>query len=236
MESEFPRFPVSFFDTPGAAVACNFKAGSATLARAIIQAHHPTLEQTLHMRPGTGNGVAYPPGKGPDDLRWHGLCPKVLPQDRPRTVMTFRDPIARFVSACVECRRADIDEVLRRLESGEEFNIHFAPQSRLLIGREVLVYRFPEHFGDLAEFLGLRQPLPNIRGPRTVRAPELSGEQCQRLRLIYARDFEVLEGIDIAGRRVEPVAETAPDQAEMHRRWMEERNSLKKLDNLRVSP
>jgi hypothetical protein len=82
-----------YYDTPNVAVAANYKVGSATLARAIIAAHHPALEAMLTTPPGTEKGTTYPPGVSADDLRWHCLCPTCQPEDRESTLLLVRDPI-----------------------------------------------------------------------------------------------------------------------------------------------
>lgn len=203
----------TYLDTPDAALALNYKVGSASLSRAVIAAHHPDVELMLHTPAGTGKGTAYPAGKSADDTRWQGACPKVDPKDRPTTLLLVRDPIEKFRSACVEEKVGDVDAKLAQLEAGDFRGVHFLPQSRLLEGNEIKLYIFPADLEDLATEAGLAWPLPDIDGGNVDGdKPTLTPEQTSRLEAIYADDIALYESIAEAGQAhtPEPVPESAP--------------------------
>ena len=193
----------SYFNTPSAAVAVNFKVGSATLARAIIAAHHPDINSVLTTPSGNGNGTAYPAGQSADTVRTHAFCPKLAdPKDRPVTLLVVRDPVDKFCSACVESNVTDIDAKLAELETKRPHRDgHFWPQSRLLKGNLVKLYKFPADLDALAIAAGLALPLPNIDGGNDPDSkPVLSEEQLARVQAIYAADIALFESITEVGQ------------------------------------
>lgn len=188
-----------YYDTPNAAVAVNFKAGSATLARAIISAYHPGVETLITTVHGDGRGTAYPEGLQVNDVRWHAQCPKVNPQERPHVVVALRDPVERFRSACAESAITDVDAILNGLETdGFGRNVHFWPQSRL-VEEGYRLYRFPDYLDKMAEDLGLALPLPNVP-TRGIEKPVLSPEQEGRILSIYAEDRKLFDYTTRAGK------------------------------------
>lgn len=188
-----------YYATPSAAIAVNFKAGSATLARAVIAAHYPDIEARITAAPGDGNGTAYPDGMGADDVRWHAQCPKVDPAERPLVLVALRDPVEKFRSACAESGVSDVNGKLDELESaGFGRNAHFWPQERLLV-KGCRLYRFPEDLEALARDAGLILPLPNIP-TRGIEKPALTAAQARRVRTLYANDQTVFDSIKAAGK------------------------------------
>jgi hypothetical protein len=189
----------TYLDTPQAALALNFKVGSASLARAVIAAHHPELNAKLS----DGTSVHYPAGKSAENTRWHGLCPKVNPSERPVVLLPVRDPIEKFRSACAESNVSDVDAKLTTLEAYQEADwgkdVHFWPQSRLLFGTTKL-YAFPDHLNTLATDAGLSLPLPDIDGEHGRSKPDLTSEQVARVSVIYADDIALFESITEAGK------------------------------------
>lgn len=214
----------SFFDTPNAAVAVNFKVGSATLARAIIAAHHPDINSVLTTPHGDGNGTAYPVGKSADSIRAHGLCPKLAdPKDRPVTLLAVRDPVEKFRSACVESKVVDVDAKLTHLETnGFTRDSHFWLQSRLLGGNIIKLYRFPQDLDALAVEAGLSLPLPNIDGGNDPTAkPTLTPEQLARVEAIYGDDTALFASIAEAGQEfvIEPPTPELPPVPDVIAAW-----------------
>jgi hypothetical protein len=181
---------MGYFDTPIAAIAVNLKVASSSLARAIIRAHHPEEEAMLHTRQGEGERwTEYPEGRGPENTRWQSVCPKVEPEERESIFLLVRDPVERFRSACAEREIQDVSGLLDRLESGQCYDPHFAPQSQFA-GEGVRVYRYPDQLEELARDAGLEHPLPEILGPRRPK-PELTQEQEARVKRIYSEDFKL---------------------------------------------
>lgn len=188
----------TYYDTPDAAVAVNYKAGSATLAYEIIKNHYKDLYVMIHTPPGTGNGVAYPAGRGPETSRWHGLCPKADdPRQKDKVLLLVRDPIERFMSACSERTVRDVDGILSSLEDGTNVGLHFLPQSRLLVEGKTKLFRFPDQFDDLAAEAGLAPPFVRIKSPRDKADYPLSPAQKKRLKSIYAEDFLIFKSMKL---------------------------------------
>jgi hypothetical protein len=201
----------SYYDTPQVAVAVNFKVGSATLARAIIAAHHPDINSVMTTPHGAGNGTAYPAGKSADNMRMHSFCPKLAdPKDRPVTLLAVRDPVEKFRSACVESKVSDVDAKLTELETnGFTRDVHFWAQSRLLEGNEIKLYRFPSDLDALATEAGLSLPLPDIDGGNdSGTKPTLTSKQLERVQAIYADDIALYESITEVGQAFAPPALT----------------------------
>lgn len=183
-----------FFNTPNAAVAVNFRAGSSSLSRAIIRTHHSGLESGVHFADGAQERVGL-----------HSVCPKIDPRKRPVTLVSFRDPVERFRSACALTGVDDVKEKITELEEHgfTQRGALFWPQTRLLQGNTVKVFRFPDQLDDLAAAAGLPVPLPKIND-RNLEYPKLTKAQADRVRAIYADDVAVYESITTAGLEVEP--------------------------------
>jgi hypothetical protein len=186
-----------YFDTPHAAVALNFKVASASLARAIIAAHHPQVEADL-------NSAHYPQGEDSNTVRSQNLCPKIKPFEREITLLLVRDPTDRFASACAERAIASVDDKLTQLEASWGRDPHFWPQSRLL-QRRTRLYRFDneQDLQALAQDAGLDWPLPDIAGTHQRPKPQLNAEQISRLGVLYAQDQSLFDAITSPGQLVE---------------------------------
>ena len=173
-------------------LALNFKAGSSSLIRAIVQAYYPDIEDTIT------NQTHYPQGQDANSSRWHYLVDKTESPTVP-VVLVVRNPVERFRSACAETRTVDVDALLGKLEAGDKVNNHFWPTSRLLVDGCKL-YRFESDLDDVATELGLTLPLPNITGTGTGTKPDLTPEQLARVEAIYADDIALFNSITEAGQ------------------------------------
>lgn len=177
-------------------IAPVLKAGSSTLAYAVIQAHHPDLAS---MR------VSYPDdGREHNRPGWQGIVPKL--EDAEVVLMAVRDPEDRFASAMAQVGLTDVDDTLDRLESEGIFNPHFHKQSDRTGVALTKAYRFPEHLEDLAQEAGLEWPLEQINESPAGVKPELTEEQAERVRSFYAEDVALYDLITSPG--LEIVAET----------------------------
>jgi hypothetical protein len=190
-----------YFATPNAAVASNYKAGSSSLARAVIRKYQPETEAMIQNTSGDGQGVAYPKGKGPENTRWQSVVIKFEPEDETTVLLMVRDPLDRFVSACIEEKISDIDSHLDWLESNFERNasVHFWPQSRFTQKGSVSLYKFPEHIEDLAIKAGLDTPLDDIKGEKTS-VLKLNKKQRSRVLTLYKEDVKLFKSIVEAGQ------------------------------------
>jgi hypothetical protein len=208
----------AYFDTGIAAVAVNLKAGSASIARAIIAAHHPAVEAAIQ-------AAAYPAGKGPENTRWQGICPKVAPADRAHVLMAVRDPVERFRSACAE-RGVDVDTILDSLEADWGRDPHFWPQARLVVDG-CKVYRFEDQLNDFAADAGLAWPLPNIHSSEGTK-PALTDAQEARVLALYADDQQLYDSIEEAGQvvSVPPAPVTDEAKATLRQRAAERRYAV----------
>jgi len=180
MKSEYIKSGAAYF-------ALNYKAATSSIARAIVSAHYPEIEDDLT------NNTSYPEGVTIDNCRWQRLLPKTEKPDA-TVVLIVRDPVERFRSACAETSKSP-DEALS--ENGQKDN-HFFPTSRLLVDGCKL-YRFESDLDDAAAELGLSLPLPNIDGGNPPK-PDLTPEQLARVQEIYADDIALYESITEAGQ------------------------------------
>tara|TARA_B110000967_G_C18738102_1_gene486243 strand:+ start:86 stop:955 length:870 start_codon:yes stop_codon:yes gene_type:complete len=191
-----------YLNAGDAAIALNFKVGSATLARSVIQTYQPELESILTTPHGDGNGTAYPEGMSVDTIRWHGKVSKCDPSDKGVVLLIVRDPVEKFRSACAEDNITDVGLHLDWLESNPEMprRMHFWPQSRFLQSVDAKLYRFAEDLDALATDAGLTLPLPNITGEHNRPKPDFTPDELVRVQAIYADDITLFESITEAGQ------------------------------------
>ena len=189
-----------YIQSGSAYFALNFKAATSSIARAIVSAHYPDIEDNLV------NNTSYPEGVTIDNSRWHSQLPKTETPDGD-VILIVRDPVERFRSACAETGKTP-DEALS--EQGQKNN-HLWPTSRLLVDGCKL-YRFEADLDDAANALGLTLPLPNIDGGNDAK-PTLTPEQLSRVQAIYADDIALYESITTAGQ--EWIAPPVPATDEM---------------------
>lgn len=226
-----------YFVTPNYSIGLNTKVGSSSLSLAVIKAYQPDRWSMIE------NG-AYPPGRGPEDFRFHPLAKKELTASKP-VLLLVRDPIERFLSACAQVgiNNDNLNAALDSLESGEPMagrngpranqsikdNEHFTFQYMLQYG-ETYLYKFPDHLDALATKAGLSLPLPVINEASLRPKPTLLQAQELRVREYYARDIVLFDSITEPGMMVtidpeslkplpkEPVpSEVSPLQI---RRWL----------------
>lgn len=197
----------TYLNTPDRAIALNFKVGSSSLARAVIKDFQPELNSIITSPPGGGNGTAYPDGILTETKHWQGEAGKCDPRDKPITLLIVRDPIEKFRSACAEDSIEEIDAHLDWLEAHPDMpmRMHFWPQSRLLQGNQVKLYRFPDDLDALATEAGLSLPLPNIAGGHNRPKPTLTAEQEARVLAIYADDMALYDSILEVGQGFTPI-------------------------------
>lgn len=167
--------------------ALNFKAATSSIARAIVSAHYPDIEDNLL------NNTSYPEGVSIENSRWHSQLPKTENPDSD-VVLIVRDPVERFRSACAETGKTP-DEALS--EQGQR-NMHFWPTSRLLLDGCKL-YRFESDLDAAVTALGLAPPLPDIDGGNGP-MPDLTPEELSRIQEVYADDITLYESITEAGQ------------------------------------
>ena len=179
MKSQYIKSGAAYF-------ALNYKAATSSIARAIVSAHYPEIEDNLT------NNTSYPEGVTIDNSRWHALLPKTEESDA-TVVLIVRDPVERFCSACADTNKSS-DEALSK--NGQK-NYHFFPTSRLLVDGCKL-YRFESDLDDAATELGLPLPLPII--PSNGTKPDLTPDQLARVQSIYADDIALYESITEAGQ------------------------------------
>lgn len=194
-----------YYDTPNFAVCVNFKVGSSSLARAIIKKFQPETEDMLKTKPGEGKGTAYPKNKNVENTRLHSLVKKCNEDSQKTKLLLVRDPIEKFISACVEDRIENIDEFLDWVEENPEMGRrnHFLKQSRFVKNTKILAYKFPKHLGELAKKIGLENPLPDIDGGNSnLEKPVLTDVQKERVLLAYSEDVELFKSIKKPGTKI----------------------------------
>lgn len=185
-------------------VAVILKAGSSSIAKAIIDAHHPDVRALRISFPDDGLGINRP--------GWQGICPRV---EDPETILAcVREPVEKFRSACAQVG-VSADDALIKLESGDWFNPHFNPQSRVVKNMTKL-YRFPDHLEQFATDASLSYPLPEINESTTHNRPkpDLTPAQMARVEAVYADDITLFASIATPGQEY-TVPQPPPTQEEI---------------------
>ena len=209
-----------YFCTPNYRVAINAKAGSSSLARAIIRQFCPKEDWLIRT-------AAFPPGVDETQRQWHHLCPVTGRTPQP-VLLLVREPVSRFLSAMqqVGLRQRDVDAAIDSLERDSDVpslrgrksrrragtkvrrvgrlrdDVHFAHQHALASG-PTKCYRFPDHLEQAAAEIGLTGRLPRAN-EATRKKPTLTPEQESRVRAYYASDQALFEAITQAGHVYTP--------------------------------
>jgi hypothetical protein len=181
-----------YFVTPSHSVAVIPKAGSASLALAILRSFYPHKSQLM-------DAAHYPAGRNAENTLWHSFVPQEKTPTKP-VVAVIRDPVSRFCSACAFMGLSVADAVLDSLEHGQEIegrrgrkffaakNPHFRRQAPLATAGASL-FRF-EHIDAAAELLGLAVPLLNVNKSRQPKI-DLTPSQVDRVLGYYADDHSL---------------------------------------------
>jgi len=204
-----------YFITPNFAIAINAKVGCSSVARSVISAFYPEIEQRLQ-------NAYFPVGRNPDNMQWQSQVPKTDEPSSP-TVLLVRDPVERFRSACAQVG-VSVEDALASLETGDPIsthspvarslvdNVHFFLQSDYLHPEGTRCYLFPDHLEAFANDCGLGYPLPTIN--EAADKPVLTDLQTERVREYYSDDLELFNRIAVPGQVELPVPpETIPAPA-----------------------
>ncbi len=208
-----------YFDSGDVAIAVNFKVASASIARAVIKAHHPEIEATITTPWNNGRGTAYPSGVNADTVRWQTLVPKVSATEKP-VLLLMRPPVEKFRSACAEDKVRNVNFKLTQLERDTprmwSRNAHFWPQSRFLENVPVKVFRIGRDLEAFCQAAGLEYPLSWIgpAGHNEGVKPDLTPEQTQRVRAIYADDLALFASANTGIADVPAVQDADPTHYE----------------------
>jgi len=189
-----------YFKTPNHSVAVVPKAGSASLALAIVSAFYP--EQRARI-----DAAHYPEGRSPESTSWHVIVPKEVNPSMP-VVMVARDPVERFRSACAFMMASDVDAVLDSLEGGSPFSgkrgrkidarrdEHFSRQEPL--ATEGATVFSMDDIELAAQMIGLESPMIRVN-EGTAEKPTLTPEQESRVLAHYADDKAFYDAIPQGG-------------------------------------
>jgi hypothetical protein len=183
-----------YFITPNYSVALNPKTASSSIARRIIQVYYPQIENSIIT-------AAYPEGKNPDNLRWHGICPSEKIPSKP-VVLLVRNPLDRFLSG-VAYLNIDINNAIDSLVNNTPVqfrkkslpiltNVHFEFQHLKTWG-ESHVFKLEEHLNDFVAFLGLGS-LP-VSNQTEQTKPTITEEQKNIIETVYSEDIAFYNSI-----------------------------------------
>ena len=174
--------------TYGVCVAMIAKSGSTAIAEALLAQQFPELKP-----------VAI--GPGATRAGWQRFAPKVDQPDVP-VLVPVREPVSRFLSACVQTKVASVDAALDELEAGGALaqNVHFTPSSDYLKdhGQECRLFRFPEHLPELMAACGLEGDL-SVFNEALREKFTLTEVQLDRVLNYYAEDAALFAGITVPG-------------------------------------
>lgn len=197
--------PKYFKITDDLGVAIILKVGSSSIAKAIIDAHHPDIASIPISFPNDGLGINRP--------GWQGICPRVAD---PATILAcVREPVERFRSACAQIG-VSAEDALTKLEADDWFNPHFNLQSRA-VKNATKLYKFPDHLEQFATDASLSYPLPEINESATHNhpKPDLTPEQKARVESVYADDIALFTSISVPGQEyTAPQPPLTPEEIE----------------------
>jgi hypothetical protein len=202
---------LSYFKTPNFCVAVNTKAGSTSMAHAIIQEFYPKLNSILKYERPYGTSL-------------HWFCPSTQSPDKP-IVLLVRDPVSRFLSACqqadiqshdlnsailslindtsfVRTKLSDSNQQVvasdipskRRVKSPHKLNklrqdMYFFHQHKYAIG-PTICFRFPRDFSAAMQFIGIESEAPETNKAKKDK-PVLTIDQEKAIKLYYKLDQDL---------------------------------------------
>jgi hypothetical protein len=183
-----------YFITPTYSVSLNPKTASSSIARRIIQVYHPNVETSI-------TTAAYPEGKNPDNINWHGFCPSEKTPSKP-VALLVRNPVERFLSG-VAYLNLDIDDAINSLANNTPVkfkrkelpiltNVHFDFQHLKTWG-ESHVFKLEEHLNDFVDFLQLGF-LPTFNQTNRPK-PVITEQQKNIIESVYAEDISFYNSI-----------------------------------------
>ena len=115
-----------------------------------------------------------------------------------QVILISRDPVERFISACVETGTNPLRVLKQFREKKKRIDEHFWPTSNWLVDG-CRLYKFEEHLQDAVEDLGLNWPMVKIAG-KNIKKPELKKEFREEVETIYAEDIALHKSIKKAGQ------------------------------------
>jgi hypothetical protein len=183
----------------GKTIAIVYKVGTSTLSRAIIEQEQPDQLDILLNGTRWGSGTSFEQG-------YNHRFVKRTEVDGKELLFPVRDPVERFRSACAQVWKAGPlkDKTLEELiaDAPTSINPHFRPHTFFLDkyrnASQVKLYKFPEHFDQMATDAGLTLPLPVVNESGTK--PDLTPEQVAQVEAIYADDIALFNSITAAGQ------------------------------------
>jgi hypothetical protein len=202
---------MKYFILPTCYIAFNAKAGSSTLACAIVKTYYPDIETKIiedhqkQLSVFSNDFVKKLPKSFTNNALnsfgvWQRICPQTDTPDK-LVLLPIRNPIERFKSSVAQFN-LDVDEALNALENETKVlwrnieiclttNVHFKLQSEL-ITTETKIYKFPEQLNQLAIDAGLNLPLPIINQNKQEK-PKLSIKQIERIEKYYLEDKQLYD-------------------------------------------
>lgn len=173
-------------------VAMIGKTGSSTISRQVLLEQYPEKIPVM-----VGADPSNIPG-------WQNLTVNTEYPDTDVLVLV-RNPVDRFISACAQLKRMDIDQVLDDIEIGGDLltEYHFRSVMRYTEhNQKTKLYKFPDHLPEVAKAIQLKDPIPITNDNKSQNPPKaiLTAEQIDRVKLIYAEDIKLFESIKQAGQ------------------------------------
>jgi len=181
------------FDTKSnAVVAAIGKCGSTAVGQALLEDVWPSAKERNRQPDSKPRKVA--PGEPQVIIAaLDNLPPQVQPWDPEfagkDVIVPVRDPVERFVSACVQ-ESIDPETALRDLEAGGELltNYHFQPAAVYAVFDRAKLYAFPEAIDSMCERIGV-EPFGQLNAS-SGKKPELTRAQEVRVKAVYREDIE----------------------------------------------
>jgi len=174
----------AYFKCGSVGVLDNHRAGSTSICTAILETFYPD-EFNEHF----SNGMKSP----------RRYMESAVVDECSLLVGVIRDPVERFVSACLWAREyCSVDDVLAELElQAGRYSLWKRRPFGLQVPAEkdgIKLFRFPDQLEAMAAAAGITAPIRRLNVSRHAK-PSLSCFQEERVREIYADDFKMWAGM-----------------------------------------
>lgn len=154
-----------YYILPTCFIARNHKAGSTSLAKAIVTIFYPEMTN--------GHTLI-------DDMMWQAMAPQTENPDGD-IMLLVRDPVERFCSAGGDISKLGSDD------------IHYLKQSSYVKYPDIKCYKFPDDLEKFCSDTGLSYPLPIMNESDSKR--DISANDKEIAKAFYADDMELFKNI-----------------------------------------
>ncbi len=182
-----------FLILPNCYIAKNAKVASSAIALSVLQTYYPDI---MYKVDPINNQTFYPDGHYPTKVLFQARVPKIKSTTLDKDVyLLVRNPVERFVSACCQIKRTDVDNILTEMINVDKVSndYHMLKQCSYCncTTAKTIVYKY-ENIDKFVEAVGLK---PLILIHETLEdKPTLTKEQENAINTYYADDMTLYAG------------------------------------------